>query len=791
MLSKDEDTTSKPQMSTTAITQSNSYSNNNQFLTTTHQTLSSNSQGMNHRPYSLSASNILPVTSQVNSSFSTTPLGPMSQYPNFNSYSSFQNINPIQNSNYSINFQSLVPYGQSNNYSGFYNNFSQQPPMFAQNSFRFHVPSLPQNNNPSSTSFFTQGQQQTTTPFVPNTLSYQQTSRFPVFPISNSSSSVSSQTINSNRTNFFAPSEQDLLDSEFLNLLDDTKGNKSTSNGDCPSTSINSNESTTKSSSTTNHEMSTKTQYSNTVMKKVQQTKNKTKKKKKEINLIDLNSKIDDMRTLSVIDLFDPLVEKNKQQANEQEDDEDEDEDDFDESETIDEQKFDPKQVESKVQSKQTEESQENENKEDRKEATNEKPTKKRVVGLNFNLIDINKSNLKQFTQTINELKEHFNLEYKELSHLIVFSPILESTLSYNHSIRINVRYYANSQSADQSSMSQDDATSSSNQLSTRRTQITLSPSLNAAVETIVYNVLISFNIKDLDTNKYLLKIHGLEEYLPVKATLIELKYVHECMIENRIPVFVLVELENVNTQLTGNQRLTSSSDVDQNQFDRSTNIFKLNAMNDNLHLINKTKLEDFIRTLFKTRNLIEDQLNIIQTSSMLSNNYSGQIDSMANCCLSLKEKLKLFCALMNNIHYDSTDKIIARLEILDKSLKQHQASNFLKEKQPLLASQSFSPNSDSNAITDSNLQMLFTSLIETADQAVESVLSFLNCSATSFYWPFKPQAVYDDKTVQEELDQSAKQKLEIIQIDEKLVVFVHSFSRLGSFFNSLAPLLK
>ena len=108
-----------------------------------------------------------------------------------------------------------------------------------------------------------------------------------------------------------------------------------------------------------------------------------------------------------------------------------------------------------------------------------------------------------------------------------------------------------------------------------------------------------------------------------------------------------------------------------------------------------------------------------------------------------------------------------------------------------MLASQSFNPNSDSNAITDSNLQMLFTSLIETADQAVESILAFLNCTATSFYWPFKPQAVYDDKTVQEESNPSAEQKLEIIQTDEKLVVFVHSFSRLSPFFTSLAPLLK
>jgi len=266
MCDKGKETTSEQQTSTTQTTPTNSNLNNNQFSMTTHHALNSNLQGMNHRPYSLSASNILPLTSQVSSSINTTLMGPMSQFPNFNSYSSFQTVNPTKNTNPSINYQSLVPYGQSNNYSSYYNNNSQQLAVFGPNSFRFNVPSFTQNNNPSSTSFFTQGQQQSTFPLMPNMLSYQQTTRFPAFPISNSSSSLSSQNINPNRTNLFAPSEQDLLDSEFLNLLDDIKEKKNTyksniANGSCPNTSSNSNE------NTTNHE-TTKIPHSNSEIKK-------------------------------------------------------------------------------------------------------------------------------------------------------------------------------------------------------------------------------------------------------------------------------------------------------------------------------------------------------------------------------------------------------------------------------------------------------------------------------------------------------------------------------------------
>ena len=137
------------------------------------------------------------------------------------------------------------------------------------------------------------------------------------------------------------------------------------------------------------------------------------------------------------------------------------------------------------------------------------------------------------FTSSVNDLKLRVDVTQKALENLIVFSPLLDSPLSQasngHSSVRVNIRT----------------SESPSNP------RATLSVSLNATVETLVYTVLTTFNIDDLDTNKYLLKIHGLEEYLPVNAALNELKHVHECLIENREPVLVLVELKHVNTQLS------------------------------------------------------------------------------------------------------------------------------------------------------------------------------------------------------------------------------------------------
>ena len=148
-----------------------------------------------------------------------------------------------------------------------------------------------------------------------------------------------------------------------------------------------------------------------------------------------------------------------------------------------------------------------------------------------------NKNEFTPFVHTINELKRKCDVEKQALENLIVFSPVLDSPIVnrfYENNIRVHVRHG-----------------------NTMRTSLTVS--LQATVETLVYDVLTTFNVKDekeggeieLSPDKYLLKIHGLEEYLPVRATLSELKHVHECLIENREPQLVLDELHNVNTQLS------------------------------------------------------------------------------------------------------------------------------------------------------------------------------------------------------------------------------------------------
>jgi hypothetical protein len=120
------------------------------------------------------------------------------------------------------------------------------------------------------------------------------------------------------------------------------------------------------------------------------------------------------------------------------------------------------------------------------------------------------------------------------LVNLITYNPILDYSpyLTKNIDIKITVRYKS----------SQPDA----------KMQITyLLVSIKAPIETILYNVITIFNLEDLDINKYLLKIHGLEEYIQTSSMLGELKYINDCFNESVDPVFVLIQKSLVNVELS------------------------------------------------------------------------------------------------------------------------------------------------------------------------------------------------------------------------------------------------
>lgn len=113
--------------------------------------------------------------------------------------------------------------------------------------------------------------------------------------------------------------------------------------------------------------------------------------------------------------------------------------------------------------------------------------------------------------------------------------------LNKNIDIKLTVRYKSNTSAESKS-------------------QIThLLVSIKAPIETILYNVLTIFNLEELDINKYLLKIHGLEEYIQTSSILGELKYINDCFNESIEPVFVLIQKSMVNVELSKRRAVSSS----------------------------------------------------------------------------------------------------------------------------------------------------------------------------------------------------------------------------------------
>lgn len=403
---------------------------------------------------------------------------------------------------------------------------------------------------------------------------------------------------------------------------------------------------------------------------------------------------------------------------------------------------------------------------------SNDKTSKLKRID-HFELVDVNQSNFQRFNKMVNELKLKIDHEKKELSDLIVFTPLLEFPISNKcRNIQLNIRYDPN-QNINNNSIGK----SFNN---TRRHQFSLQVSLNATVETVVYNVLMLLDINDFNTEKFLLKIHGLEEFLPINATLADLKYIHNCIIENKEPVLVLEELKNVNIDLSKN--LTKHMEF-----------FKFEDINFNSHLISKQTCENILKSIIQNRNIIEDKIK--EDFSVI--NYTNHLDGILNSCINLKEKLKRLNEQILKIGFESIVKSISDLEYLEKQLKYHQTDRYDKnEKQPLIFEREKVNNENGNyydddsfkkGITDNNLQSVYKKLIDTANQCIFNVYNFLNCCSYSFCWRFNLKPI----TNNENLQTKEFNKLDIIQSEQKIVVNFNGMSRLGHFLNNLPQSIR
>lgn len=543
------------------------------------------------------------------------------------------------------------------------------------------------------------------------------------------------------QTSFFSqpPTEQEILDKDFLNLF---QNNSKSSNLDEKKKTI----ATPIIPVTLNHQ----NKLVPTII---------TKQKKKEKNLIDLDNEIDS-KDLSVFDLFDPLAPANEQKLNKKIET---DESDTDEIEKSVEQTSIPPPPPSPTPVPTVKFKLDNQTESidlKRRDAIKYKQKKSTTNRIeNFTIIDLKTINeFESFEKSINELRFQIDVEKKQLSNLIVFSPLLDCPITNRQSIKLTVKYTQTN--------------------SNRYVQETLTPSLNATVETLVYQVLTLFNVTDMNTNKYLLKIHGLEEYLPVNANLNELKYLHECIIENKEPVLILTELNTVNIEL--NQK-TETDDNEQKNFKY---IFKNDK---NKNQIAKFKMETLLKTILQNKKLIEES---IESNSNYS--YINQLDSVLNWCMNLREKLKYLIVLVYNVHYSLLDETISKLEQIEKDLKNLQNGHGLKDRQPLMVSLVNDNDIDSSTgSTDANLNSIFSSLVDTCNKALKAILEFVNCASDSFDLNFKIIPVYDnndgDDGDENEVTENNNSglnlnKKEIIQSEEKLELDVNGINRLNQF---------
>jgi hypothetical protein len=329
-------------------------------------------------------------------------------------------------------------------------------------------------------------------------------------------------------------------------------------------------------------------------------------------------------------------------------------------------------------------------------------------------------SEIETFEIFINELKDEINTKVDDKStsasltnSVIVYSPLLEQPILNDMDIKLIIRYF-----------------DSLNKIK----QMSLNASINCTVEHFLYEILIRLEVQDLSTNKYLLKIHGKEEYLPLKEILGELKYIQECLCLNKDPIFMLIEVKNINKQLSFNGN-------DQKRF-----CYKLDEKIC-VNFVSKNKLDVLLKNISRNRTEIKQAV------------VDGDQNSLQNWCRNYKQNLKQLIRLVYNINYTSLIDLVERFEALELDLKSYHSKFELSE--------------------------LSKKLLNLVNDSMHACIKFCNCASKSFNWSFElDQGCVLDKTV-------AVEKKEIIQSNEKITLYVESLNNLAAFMSNLNVQLK
>ena len=326
---------------------------------------------------------------------------------------------------------------------------------------------------------------------------------------------------------------------------------------------------------------------------------------------------------------------------------------------------------------------------------------------------------IENFEVFINELKEQVNSEStinnnnKNTSasftnSVIVYSQLLEQPILNDMDIKLIIRYY-------------DTQTS-------KIKQISLNASINCTVETFLYELLSRFELSDLDINKYLLKIHGKEEYLPVKEILGELKYIQDCLCLNKDPIFVLIEVKNINRQLSMNvNKISESSKTFQYEIDK------------------QIKFRYRLETLLANISRIKEEINKAVYNA--DQNYV-----LENWCRNYKSNINELIKLIHKINYTSLLDLTDRFQRIELDLKSYHSRFELNE--------------------------LSKKILTIANDLMLACIRFCNCASKSFDWPFKLS--YN------EMSEVVVEKRESIQSNENITIYVESLNNLLSFMSNL-----
>lgn len=374
--------------------------------------------------------------------------------------------------------------------------------------------------------------------------------------------------------------------------------------------------------------------------------------------------------------------------------------------------------------------------------------TKKITENLNQEIKQDICNEISDFIQRISQLKKPLDLNKKQNPKLIVYSSIVEFQLSKfkNLNINLNIRYYSDTE------------------ISKRYIPIRILVSFNSNIETILYQVLNLYKIEELDVSKYFLKIHGLEEYLPLNVCIAEIKYFYDCINENKEPVLILV---CVKKNFTPNDKL-NSLEKKQLQHDFSIESLKIDF---NL----KAKIENVVRKIVVGKTGLQESLrNEIDTDNL--DRILDQIKKLVESIYFLKS---LLFEIGHNLIEDDLFKLNCFINKLDCLLN----INLISEKEPLITSKIGYSYSVSNSSDHVGIELI-DSINILLKRICNNVYSFIKCAYQSFYSDFNLETISNLLSIKN--NQKIGKTLEVIQADSKLVIYFKGISRLDNLVNKL-----